>query len=285
MRSAARYYEDATPQYGRYAGAARGWHFGVWEEDVRTHQQALLRADEMLLRGLAVDATTRVLDVGFGVGGFSTGTAQRHGAQLTGVTLSARHVSLARRLAAERGVGARCRFLVADMDALPFRDGRFDVVVNEETFCHAAEKRRYVSEVFRLLAPGGVWRAIAFAVRDEPLSSGQREALAAVRSGFHIPDLPSRAGLETMLREASFSDIETRDLTPRVLRGADVISRRCRAPLLLMRLGLDWIIFSRDPGKRSNRRGHVTAAAAYCRGLREGYFRHLWVSARRPTAG
>jgi cyclopropane fatty-acyl-phospholipid synthase-like methyltransferase len=285
MRSAARYYEDATPQYGRYAGAARGWHFGVWEKDVRTHQQALLRADELLLRGLAVDSRTRVLDVGFGVGGFSTGAARRHGAQLTGVTLSASHVHLARRLAAERGVGARCSFLVADMDRAPFRDRRFDVVVNEETFCHSAQKRRYVSDVFRLLVPGGVWRAIDFAVRDEPLSSGQREELAAVLGGFHIPDLASRAEIESMLREASFSDIETRDVTPLVLRGADVISRRCRAPLLLMRLGLDWIIFSREPGKRSSRRGHVTAAAAYCRGLREGYFRHVWVSARRPTAG
>jgi cyclopropane fatty-acyl-phospholipid synthase-like methyltransferase len=188
---AARYYSDLTVQYERYAGATHGWHYGVWEPDVRSHTAALLRSNELLLRGLSIGASTRILDVGFGIGGFTVWAAREFGAQMTAITVAADHVALARDLAAQQGVSALCDFRMMDMDALDFADASFDVVVNQETFCHAADKAGYLARVRRILKPGGVWRAVDFSVQDAPLDAVGQESYAAVCEGFHLPSMAS----------------------------------------------------------------------------------------------
>lgn len=49
------------------------------------------------------------------------------------------------------------RFTVGDAVRLPFRDANFDAVVSFETIEHLAEIPRYLGEVRRVLAPGGVY--------------------------------------------------------------------------------------------------------------------------------
>ena len=56
----ASYYADLTHNYLHYAGDTNGWHFGVWENDVDSVEQSLLRSNEMLFRGLHIDHQTRV---------------------------------------------------------------------------------------------------------------------------------------------------------------------------------------------------------------------------------
>lgn len=279
---AAAYYSDLTKQYGRYAGDARGWHYGLWEPDVRTHQVALVRSNERLLRGLDIDSRTRILDVGAGIGGFATWAARRFGCLVTGITLCADHVTLATRAAASAGVGAACAFQVMDMDRLAFDDARFDCVVNQDTLCHASAKAHYLASVYRALAPGGYWRALDFNVDEAPLTPEQQREYDVVCEGFHIPSMARGSDVRRWLEEAGFEDIQVEDVTAQVLNTARHIIRMCYPPLVLMRLGLDWMIFSRDARRRSNRQGHVRAGLAYSRGLQTGCFRHLYYSARRP---
>jgi cyclopropane fatty-acyl-phospholipid synthase-like methyltransferase len=278
----ARYYADLTPQYARYAGRARGWHHGIWEPDVRTHAGSLLRSNEILLRGLDVGPRTEILDVGFGAGGFAVWAARRFGCRVTGVSLCREHVPLAARLAASAGVGDRCRFLVMDMDRLGIRDASFDVVVNQETFCHAQDKARYLAAAFDLLRPGGSWRAVDFSVQAETLSPEQEDAHETVRRGFHLAPLVPAAETRRLLAAAGFVDVAVHDVTAETARSAELILGRCRIPLLLMRLDLDWLIFSRHAKSRTNRRGHTRAAEAYSTGLLQGHFRHVVYTARKP---
>jgi cyclopropane fatty-acyl-phospholipid synthase-like methyltransferase len=278
----ARYYADLTPQYARYAGRARGWHYGIWEPDVRTHAGSLLRSNEILLRGLDVGPRTEILDVGFGAGGFAVWAARRFGCRVTGLSLCPEHVPLAARLAASAGVGDRCRFLVMDMDRLGIRDASFDVVVNQETFCHAQDKRRYLAAAFDLLRPGGAWRAVDFSVQTAPLSPEQEDAHETVRRGFHLAPLVPASETRRLLASAGFTAVEVRDVTAESARSAELILGRCRVALLLMRFDLDWVIFSGRAGSRENRRGHVRAAHAYSTGLLEGHFRHVLYAARKP---
>jgi len=282
---AASYYSDLTAQYVHYGtleGEAHGWHYGVWEPGVRSHAESLIRSNEILLRDLEVGPSTRILDVGFGIGGFAVWAAREFGAQVTGITLSPDHVPLARELARARGVAGRCRFLVMDMDRPAFGDGRFDVVVNQETFCHAADKPRYLAAIRRALRAGGCWRAVDFSVQEQALSVRQKGRLQSVCEGFHMPSLASGPEVRRMLQQAGFAAIEVRDLTAGVGPTAALIRRNCYLPLLLIRLRLDWLVYSRDRRRRSNRRGHVLAAFAYSRGLLGGCFRHAFYSATKP---
>lgn len=282
---AASYYAHLTAQYRHYGADAHGWHYGLWEPDVRTHDGALRRSNERLLRGLDITSSTRILDVGFGEGGFSVWAAATRGAQVTGITVCREHVGLARALAVVHGVEARCRFLVMDMDRLGFRTNGFDIVVNQETGCYARDKGAYLKDVCRVLRPGGVWRSLDFSIQDDPLSSVQERSYRAVCDGFHMPSLASLRATADLLHHAGFEELDTRDVTDQVLPTARMIRRQCYLPLVMKRLHLDWVPYSREQARRQNRQGHIEAAHQYSVGLERGVFRYTYGSARKPASG
>ncbi len=276
----AAYYSDLTAAYERYSRGAHGWHYGVWEPGVASHYDALLRSNELLLGGLRPGPSTRVLDVGFGSGGFAVWAARRFDCRVTGITVCSDHVPLAGDLAARAGVGDRCRFLVMDMDRLDFPRGSFDVVVNQDTLCHARDKEAYLAAVAAVLARGGAWRAIDFSVQEDPLTPAQSRDYEVVCAGFHLPGMARASDVRRALAAAGFDALEHRDLTPHVRRAARIVRRHCYAPLALAALRLDWIVASRDRRKRAHCRGHAAAGLAYSRGLLAGHFRHQFYSAR-----
>ena len=285
VANAASYYADLTEQYLHYGGDAHGWHYGIWESDVATHAAALLRSNECLLRGLDVTPSTRILDVGFGEGGFSVWAAEHRGAQVTGITVCPEHVALARGLAARHGVTARCEFLVMNMDQLGFGPDSFDIVVNQETACYARDKLGYLAGVWRVLKPGGVWRNLDFSVRHGSFSDAEARSYRDVCDGFHIPSLVSLQALLNLLERTGFEVLDGRDMTSEVLPTAAMIRRQCYLPLLMKYLHLDWAVYSREREQRNNRQGHVLAAHRYSRGLERGFFRNVYCSARKPAFG
>lgn len=282
-RPVAGYYADLTEAYLGYGRDASGWHYGLSEEGVKGHVGALLRSNEVLLRGLQIGPATRVLDVGCGGGGFAVWAAKKYGCRVTGITICHEHIDLAMALAREQGVSSRCRFLVMDMNELAFPGECFDVVTNQDTFCYS-EPEAYLKQVFRVLVPGGHWRAVAFSIQDEPLSPRQKSSYGRVRDGFHIPSLSSVPHVQKLLEGLAFVEIETRDVTAETHPTARHIIGASILPLLLRPLRLDWVILGRAPGPRANRLGHFRAGMAYSMGLLRGYMRHGCYSAARPTA-
>lgn len=281
---AASYYAHLTAQYRHYGGDAHGWHYGLWEPDVTTHTMALRRSNERLLSGLDITPDTRILDVGFGEGGFSVWAARTTGAQVTGITVCREHVALAGALAAEHGVADRCRFLVMNMDALTFDANEFDIVVNQETACYSSRKPAYYAEVLRVLKPGGVWRSLDFSIQDAPLSPDWERSYRAVCDGFHIPSLTSPESTVELMQRAGFDVRYGRDITNEVLPTARMIRRQCLLPLAMKTLHLDWIVYSSDDTRRRNRQGHIAAAYHYSRGLERGVFRYTECAGYKPEA-
>jgi ubiquinone/menaquinone biosynthesis C-methylase UbiE len=103
----------------------------------------------------AVDLTgCRVLEVGSGRGGGSSFIRRYlQPAQITGVDLSQNAVEFSR---ARHHVDGLV-FEVADAEHLPYSDGSFDAVVNiESSHCYPSF-RTFLSEIYRVLRPGGVF--------------------------------------------------------------------------------------------------------------------------------
>jgi SAM-dependent methyltransferase len=103
-------------------------------------------------RELALDAVREasprsVLEVGCGEGELATRIGEELDVELLAVDQSARMVEIARR----RGVDAR----VADVRALPFEDGSFDVALAAWVLFHVPDLERGISELARVLRPGG----------------------------------------------------------------------------------------------------------------------------------
>lgn len=103
-----------------------------------------------------VPATGRLLDAGCGPGSITCGLAElMPGGTVTGVDLDAGQIERARRHAAARGV-TNVDFQPADVEALPFADGTFDVVFAHTVMMHLHDPRRALAELCRVCKPGGI---------------------------------------------------------------------------------------------------------------------------------
>lgn len=94
-----------------------------------------------------------VLDLGC-AGGFMAEALAKRGARVTGIDPAAEAVAAARAHAASQGLGIR--YDVGVGERLPYADGGFDAVVCVDVLEHVADLERVVSEIARVLRPGGV---------------------------------------------------------------------------------------------------------------------------------
>jgi 2-polyprenyl-3-methyl-5-hydroxy-6-metoxy-1,4-benzoquinol methylase len=92
-----------------------------------------------------------VLDAGCGVGYGSAMLARAGAGEVVGLDLSAKVIE-----AAGKAAPANASFIVGDVHALPFPDGRFDIVVCFEVIEHVESQDDVIAELARVLAPGGV---------------------------------------------------------------------------------------------------------------------------------
>lgn len=104
-------------------------------------------AHDVLRRLIAGCAPRRVLEVGGGPGELAAWMQDELGAEVAYLDLSPRMVELAR----ERGVEAQ----EGDVQALPFADASFDLVVAAWMLYHVPDLDRGLSEIARVLVPGG----------------------------------------------------------------------------------------------------------------------------------
>ena len=135
----------ARPRYGR---AIRDYYEDLWERlPAELDPPSFERRLHFLLG--EVRPGDRVLDVGCGTGDFTAAMA-RAGADAIGVDVA----EAALRRARSRHPGVEFRLVPLD-GPLPFEDGSFELVWASEVIEHVADTARWLSEVRRVLAPGG----------------------------------------------------------------------------------------------------------------------------------
>lgn len=109
----------------------------------------------ILLRSLGLSAAPRVLEVGCGHGVALAALARlREPRRLVGIDIDPLAVAAARRaLDADRIDAEVC---VADVRALPFADGSFDLAIDFGTLFHIARADLGIAEIARVLTLGGL---------------------------------------------------------------------------------------------------------------------------------
>jgi SAM-dependent methyltransferase len=122
----------------------------------------------------------RVLDVGCGTG-VAALAAARTGARVTGLDLTPELLVSARTNASI--TGAEIDWREGDVEALPFEDGTFDVVVSQWGHMFAPRPDVAIREMLRVLKPGGT---IAFATWPPELFTGRMFGLV----GRYMPPPP-----------------------------------------------------------------------------------------------
>jgi|SRR5438445_4825438 len=157
----------------------------------------------VLTRYLELAGRQRIVDVGSGKGAFC-GTLARFGQDAVGVDPSAAAAEIAKTLVNPEG-----DFVLATGEALPFLSGRFDRAVSVCVLEHTRDDVRVLSEVHRVLKPGGVF-ALTVDCLDSPHVS--EDFRRHHREEYRCNQLYSDAKLRTLLAGAGFETLETRYL-------------------------------------------------------------------------
>jgi SAM-dependent methyltransferase len=106
------------------------------------------------------------VDLGCGAGNYAVWLAA-HGFEVTGFDISPEALALAQKLAEKLGVS--CRFLACDLTAeVEGLDDCFDFALGWEVLHHVfpEDRERYVSNVHRILRPGGRYLSVCFSEDD-----------------------------------------------------------------------------------------------------------------------
>ena len=108
-----------------------------------------------LLRAAGLRPGERVLDVGAGIGGPARTMARHFGAEVCALDPTARFAELASELNRRCDLADRITVVRGEAGALPFPDGRFDLVLNQAVWPSVEDKQAMFAEAHRVLAPGG----------------------------------------------------------------------------------------------------------------------------------
>lgn len=173
---------DRKPHSAEYFGAERDYW---WNSDFL----------ELTARRLRLREVRTVLDVGCGIGHWGQVLAPvlASDAQLTGIDRETVWVDQASERATQRGLSGRYRYRTGDLTALAFPDDQFDLVTCQTVLIHVADPKAALSEMLRVLKPGGLLLAAEpnnFANRALFCSQSERlsvdDIIARLKFGLHV---------------------------------------------------------------------------------------------------
>ncbi len=157
-----------------------------------------------------------VLDLGC-AGGFMAEAIAEKGARVTGIDPAAQAIAAAQAHAASAGLDIR--YDVGVGEGLPYADGAFDIVVCVDVLEHVQDLGQVLSEVARVLKPGGLF--LFDTINRNPLArlaviTMAENVLGLLPKGTHDPEMfikPSE--LREALAAAGFSVGPLTGLGPR----------------------------------------------------------------------
>jgi SAM-dependent methyltransferase len=129
------------------------------------HTRGILATTE-LATAAGLEPSTRVLDLGCGIGGPARYLAATFGCKVRGVDLSPSFIDAATYLTARCGLSDRVTFEVGDALHLAFEDAAFDAVFLQHVAMNVEDRAALYAEVRRILAPGGRLATFDLVLRD-----------------------------------------------------------------------------------------------------------------------
>jgi SAM-dependent methyltransferase len=171
------------------------------------HARGILATAE-LARAAGLDPSTRVLDLGCGLGGPARYLAATFGCKVTGIDLSPAFIDAATYLTARCGLSDRVSFQVGDALNLPFDDASFDAVFLQHVAMNIEDRTALYAGVHRILTPGG-----RLAIYDLVLRDGDVVYQAPWARDASASFLLTESDTRTALEEAGYKAVLWRDDT------------------------------------------------------------------------
>ena len=171
------------------------------------HTRGILATAE-LAAAAGLEPSTRVLDLGCGIGGPARYLAATFGCKVTGLDLSPGFIETATYLTARCELSDRVTFQVGDALHLPFEDAAFDTVFLQHVAMNVEDRPALYAEVRRILTSGG-----RFVSYDLVLQDGDVVYPAPWARDASTSFLLSEGNTRRALEQAGFKAVLWRDDT------------------------------------------------------------------------
>ena len=144
-----------------------------------------------------------VLDVACG-GGIVVCAFAPHVRRATGIDVTPAMLDEAQRLAAEKGL-ANVEWRQGDVNALPFEEGSFTIVVTRFSVHHFPDPAAALREMARVCAPGGRLVVVDMYASEDPAKAAEFNRLERLRDPSHMRSL-NLAELKSLFGEAGLPE-------------------------------------------------------------------------------
>lgn len=131
----------------------------ISRSDISTFDEFHVRG-ATVSRELASDVNIsdyKVLDIGCGLGGASRLLADEYNCNVTGIDLCEEYIITSQKLSELISLSDKTNFIYGDATKLPFENSTFDVVWTQHTQMNIKDKKRFYSEIHRVLKNSGMF--------------------------------------------------------------------------------------------------------------------------------
>jgi len=155
VETARSYYnsDDADHFYATIWGG-EDIHIGLYEKGDSIFD-ASHRTVEKIASMLTLNEETKVLDVGAGYGGPARYLAKTYGCHVDCLNVSEVQNRRTRQLNQKQGLTHKIRIIEENFEAIPLDDQQYDIVWSQDAILHSGNRYQVLSEIYRLLKPGG----------------------------------------------------------------------------------------------------------------------------------
>jgi len=180
-----------------------------------------------MLRLAELSGAEDVLDMGSGAGHCALAFGPK-AARVRGIDVTPEMVTVANRLAAERGL-QNVTFEQGDVNQLPFDDASFDRVTSRLSAHHYADPQRALAEAFRVLKPGGMFLLVDTVAPEDPALDTFFQAVEFLRDPSHVRNWRGSEWVR-MVAGAGFEHAAVRERFAPFIDGASWVQRMQTPP-------------------------------------------------------
>jgi ubiquinone/menaquinone biosynthesis C-methylase UbiE len=164
---------------------------------------------DILAEKAKISKDTHVLDVCCALGGPARYITKKYGCKVTGLDATQKMVNEAITRTAREGLTTQISYKLGDSLNMPFDDGTFDIVLGQDAWCYITDKAQLISEVARVIKPGGI---VAFTDWIQ-VGNMTDDRWTELNSFMAFPYIETLDGYEKLLNENGFQVLEKEDIS------------------------------------------------------------------------
>jgi len=202
-------------------GWGQSFHFAP-RKIGETFEESIKRCEYYLALRAGMDANTKALDVGCGVGGPMRNIQQHTESDITGVTINEYQVRVGNQYCKQKGIEKKCRLVQGDFQKLSekFEKETFDVAYAIEATCHSPNREQCFSGVNHCLKKGGLFVGLEWVMLPkrgyDPKNANHIRIKEGIEVGNGLPTLVSPEEVLKSIEDSGFEILDHFDLNANV---------------------------------------------------------------------